>query len=84
MKVNVAALKRAYNPSRHGSGVVSMKNDKSYFMRRAAQERSAAERASGRAARDAHQEMEMRYRELVGTGMAQSPAAGPTGQKPAI
>jgi hypothetical protein len=43
-----------------------MENDRSYFMRRAAQERSAADRASGNAARIAHLEMERRYRELVG------------------
>jgi hypothetical protein len=49
-----------------------MTNDKSYFMRRAAQERSAAEHASGRAARHAHEELERRYRELVGTLPARS------------
>jgi hypothetical protein len=43
-----------------------MEKDRSYFMRRAAQERSAADRASGRAARVAHLELERRYRELVG------------------
>jgi len=43
-----------------------MENDRSYFMRRAAQERSAAERASANAARIAHLELERRYRELVG------------------
>jgi hypothetical protein len=61
-----------------------MKNDKSYFMRRAAQERSAADHASGRAARTAHQEMERRYRELVGTGAAESAGPAPAGQKSAI
>lgn len=44
-----------------------MENDRSYFMRRAAQERSAADNASGNEARHAHQELERRYRELVGT-----------------
>jgi hypothetical protein len=44
-----------------------MEKDRSYFMRRAAQERSAADRASGKAARGAHLELERRYRELVGT-----------------
>ena len=43
-----------------------MENDRSYFMRRAAQERSAADHASGKAARHAHLELERRYRELVG------------------
>ena len=44
-----------------------MENDRSYFMRRAAQERSAADRAWGKAARVAHLELERRYRELVGS-----------------
>ena len=44
-----------------------MENDKSYFMRRAAQEHSAADRASGIAARIAHLELERRYRELIGS-----------------
>jgi hypothetical protein len=41
------------------------KNNQSYFMRRAAQERSAADRASDQAARDAHLELARRYRALV-------------------
>jgi hypothetical protein len=49
-----------------------MENDRSYFMRRAAQERSAADRASGSASRGAHLELERRYRELVGS--VKSPA----------
>jgi hypothetical protein len=49
-----------------------MENDRSYFMRRAAQEHSAADRALGSAARIAHLELEKRYRELVGSG--RSPA----------
>jgi len=44
-----------------------MENNRSYFIRRAAQERSAAEHAADKAARHAHMEMERRYRELVGT-----------------
>lgn len=43
-----------------------MEKDRNYFMRRAAQERSAADHASGKAARHAHLELERRYRELVG------------------
>jgi transcription elongation GreA/GreB family factor len=43
-----------------------MDKNQSYFMRRAAQERSAADNASGHAARDAHLELERRYRQLVG------------------
>jgi hypothetical protein len=42
-----------------------MENRRSYFMRRAAQERSAADHASGDKARQAHLELEQRYRELV-------------------
>ena len=44
-----------------------MENDRSYFMRRAAQERSAATRASGEPARKAHLELAERYRERVRT-----------------
>ena len=43
-----------------------MEARRSYFMRRAAQERSAADRAIGDAARNAHLELEKRYRDLVG------------------
>lgn len=43
-----------------------METGRTYFMRRAAQERAAAEHASDGAARDAHLELEKRYRELVG------------------
>lgn len=42
-----------------------MENNRSYFMRRAAQERSAADHATGDAARTAHLEMERHYRALV-------------------
>jgi len=55
-----------------------MRNDRSYFMRRAAQERSAADNASGDKARDAHQEMARRYRGLAETTQsepANEPAA---------
>jgi hypothetical protein len=47
-----------------------MEKERSYFMRRAAQERSAADHASGKAARGAHLELERRYRELVGRSKA--------------
>lgn len=43
-----------------------MMQERTYFMRRAAQERSAADRASGKAARSAHLELERRYRERIG------------------
>ena len=42
-----------------------MGNDRSYFMRRAAQERSAAAHAAGDKARDAHRQLAKRYRGLV-------------------
>lgn len=45
-----------------------METKRSYFMRRAAQERSAADRADGDAARKAHLELEKRYRALVVNG----------------
>jgi hypothetical protein len=46
-----------------------MKSDRSYFLRRAAQERSAAAAATGDKARDAHREMARRYRGLVETSV---------------
>ena len=49
------------------------KNDRSYFMRRAAQERSAADRASDQAARDAHLQMAQRYRKLIGASKETKP-----------
>jgi hypothetical protein len=42
-----------------------MGNDRSYFMRRAAQERSAADRATAARARKAHEAMAEHYQELV-------------------
>ena len=42
-----------------------MSNDRSYFMRRAAQEHSAAANATGDKAREAHQEMARRYQGLA-------------------
>ena len=47
------------------SGVVRMENDRTYFMRRAAQERSAADHAVGPKARRAHEAMATRYKDLV-------------------
>jgi len=44
-----------------------MEKERNYFMRRAAQERSAADHASGKAARGAHLELERRYRERIGS-----------------
>ncbi len=42
-----------------------MESDRTYFMRRAAQERSAATQAEGETARKAHLEMAERYRERI-------------------
>jgi len=44
-----------------------MENNRSYFMRRAAQERSAATRSKGKA-RKAHEEMAEHYQGLVQSG----------------
>ena len=49
-----------------------MDKERSYFMRRAAQERSAADHAAGMESRRAHLELERRYRELVGAGNRQT------------
>jgi hypothetical protein len=42
-----------------------MENDRTYFMRRAAQERSAADHAIGDKAREAHEAMARHYKDLV-------------------
>lgn len=47
------------------TGVVRMESERSYFMRRAAQERSAATQAADETARKAHLEMAERYRKRV-------------------
>lgn len=44
-----------------------MENNRSYFMRRVAQERSAADNAADETARLAHLELEKRYRALIGS-----------------
>jgi hypothetical protein len=46
-----------------------MTKNRSYFMRRAAQERSAAAQASGEKAREAHRELARRYHDLAETGI---------------
>ena len=54
-----------------------MENNRSYFMRRAAQERSAATRAQDTKVRSVHETLAARYRELAhqaGSG-GSSPAA---------
>jgi hypothetical protein len=51
-------------------------NDRSYFMRRAAQERFAADHASDEAAREAHLQMARRYRSLIGTSEEVKPTHG--------
>jgi hypothetical protein len=42
-----------------------MESDRAYFMRRAAQERSAASQAEGESARKAHLELAQRYRQRI-------------------
>jgi hypothetical protein len=42
-----------------------MENNRTYFMRRAAQERSAASRSAHATARQAHEKMAERYQELA-------------------
>ena len=44
-----------------------MERDRSYFMRRAAQERSAASRADGKA-RKLHEQLAQHYEEMVQSG----------------
>jgi hypothetical protein len=52
-----------------------MERNRSYFMRRAAQERSAASRADGKA-REVHEQMAQHYEELVhASSGAVSPSA---------
>lgn len=64
--VNHCTRERVYDATRHTiSGVASMESNRSYFMRRAAQERSAATKAADEPARKAHLEMAERYRERV-------------------
>ena len=53
--------------------VIRRAQDRSYFMRRAAQERSAADHTSVAEAKLAHETMAERYKELVGAGDAETP-----------
>lgn len=55
----------AESPSHRGQswGEVRMENDRSYFARRADEERSAADKADNPKARDAHRQMAERYEE---------------------
>jgi hypothetical protein len=53
-----------------------MDDNRSYFMRRAAEERSAAKRATDETARGAHLEMARRYVELAAPAR-QAEASGP-------
>jgi hypothetical protein len=54
------------------------KPNRTYYMRRAAQERSAADRACDEASRHAHLELERRYRELIGAANIPSSGDRPT------
>ena len=55
---------KVYAVSRHDRGWLVMKTDRAYFMRRAAQERSAATITQGKA-REAHEAMARHYLKLV-------------------
>lgn len=63
--VNHFGCARCYERLATQSGVVRMESNRTYFMRRAAQERSAATHASGETARKAHLELAERYRQRV-------------------
>jgi hypothetical protein len=52
-----------------------METNRSYFMRRAAQERSAASRSIHASAREAHEKMAERYQELVQSGDSEQASA---------
>jgi hypothetical protein len=65
---------KVYDATRHDRGWLVMKNDRAYFMRRAAQERSAATTTQGKA-REAHETMARHYQELVKA--AELPVAKP-------
>lgn len=51
-----------------------MRNDRSYFMRRAAQERSAAATATARKAREAHEQMARHYEDRLHSAETAAPA----------
>lgn len=55
-----------------------MEDEKSYFLRRAEQERAAADRADGKA-RKAHEELAERYAHLVQSEGAQGQASAEPG-----
>jgi hypothetical protein len=59
-----------------------MKNDRSYFLKREAEERSAAQRAEGKA-RLAHSEMAEIYRQLSASAPAGSDVDDPEPVSPA-
>ena len=58
-----------------------MESDRTYFMRRAAQERSAAVNADGKA-RDAHLELAERYQELTHLTASAEDSPVPTDEQP--
>jgi hypothetical protein len=73
MQVSRYGPKRAYKKGGHNRGWRVMQKDQSYFMRRAAEERSAADHASDAAARNAHLELARRYLERVGATQMSEP-----------
>ena len=54
-----------------------MENDRTYFMRRAAQERSAASNAEGAKAKSAHETLAERYHDLAHRAGAPAPETAP-------
>lgn len=58
------AAAKAYGPIRHNRGWHVMTDERSYIMRRAAQERAAALTSRGKA-REAHQQMARKYEEKL-------------------
>jgi len=52
-----------------------METNRTYFMRRAAQERSAASRSTHATARKAHEKMAERYQQLVQSGDSEQQSA---------
>ena len=76
-------MEKCYCRDSATSGVAGMRNDRilrraqdrSYFMRRAAQERSAADHASVAEAKQAHEVLAERYKALVETAEPTSEVA---------
>lgn len=53
-----------------------MENDQSYFMKRAAEERSAADKAGNPKVREAHEQMADRYQDLMQSAQKKEQPSG--------